>query len=86
MKGELFAYCDPNDINATKFAYVWIQLYFTEMEKSSEAMLEKFFQIQCLHVIYTFYLYFVKFVTITFETSNNIYSKNKALFTFYEKF
>ena len=45
-----------------------------------------YFQMQCFHVIYTFYLYSFTFLTITFQTYNNIGSKTKVLFTLYGKF
>ena len=57
-----------------------------EREKSAEAMWKQNFEMQCFHVIYTFYLHYFTFLTITFEPYNKIDSKTKALFTLYEKF
>ena len=62
---------------------------FTIHEQScnlcAEAMWKKYFQTQCFHVIYTFYLHYFTFLTITLETYNNIESKSKALFTLFLK-
>lgn len=44
------------------------------------------FSKKCLHDIYTFYLHYFMFLTITFETYNNIGSKTKALFILNKKF
>ena len=55
-----------------------------EREKSAEAMWKKYFQMQCFHVIYTFYTHHFTFLTITLETYNNIDLKTKALFKLYE--
>ena len=42
---------------------------------------------QCFHVIYIFYdLHYFTFLTITFETYNNIDSKTKVLFTLPQNF
>ena len=56
-----------------------------EREKSAEAMWKKDFQVHWFYVIYTFYLHSFTFLTIIFETYNNIDSKTKTLFTLYEK-
>ena len=55
-------------------------------EKSAEEMWKQYFQKQCFHVIYTFYLHYFTFLAITFQTYNNIGLKTKALFTICEKF
>ena len=57
-----------------------------EKEKSAGAMWKQYFQMQCFHFIYTFYLHYFTFLTITFEIYNNIDSKTKALSTLYEQF
>ena len=57
-----------------------------EKAKSAEVMWKEYFQMQYCHVIYTFYLHYFTFLTITFEAYNNIDSKTKALFNLYEKF
>ena len=46
-----------------------------EREKSAEATWKQYFQMQCFYVIYTFYLHYFTFLTITFKTYNNIDSK-----------
>ena len=55
-------------------------------EKNAEAMWKQYFQMQYFHVISTFYLHYFTFLTITFETYDNMDSKTKALFILYEKF
>ena len=53
-------------------------------EKTAEAMWEQYFQMQCFHVMYSFYLHYFTFLTITLKTYNNLDSKTKALFKLYE--
>ena len=47
------------------------------------AILQFYFQMQCFHMIYTFYLLSFKFLTITFETYNDIDSRSKVLLKLY---
>ena len=52
--GMLFVYLDHNDINVSKHGYAWTNLQFMEKKESGEAMEKQYFQMQCVHVIYTF--------------------------------
>ena len=62
----------------------YFSLTCTSLRFSFElAILQFYFQMQCFHMIYTFYLLSFKFLTITFETYNDIDSRSKVLLKLY---